>query len=548
MRRRFSSWSRRWAEPLGTDDSDQDRDDMASNRAVNTETAGPSPSEARVVELTVSLESMPHLIDHCFYRQPPGSETEQLFPVVPMTAMVEIMANYALAERPGLVVVGLADIRALRWLPASPTTEVRVLITPVGERTIKVSIEGYARCTVELADDYAAAPAPSLALEDSGPSPVHANDLYDHRWMFHGPRYQGVTDISSFGTDGLAETIRYLSDQGVTDISSFGTDGLAGTIRYLPDQGAVLDNAGQLMGLWAMQELPVNVLAFPSSIRSMRFYGPQPHTDVDCTVRISGIADRSVTADMELVANGTVWCAISDWEDRRFDTDDVLWPFLRFPEVRTVAQRQPGGWWLVMERWTDSASRELLARRFASLSERADYESRNPLEQRNWLLGRAALKDAVRQHRWALGDDSMFPSEVVIGHDEAGAPYISAPESARGLHVSVSHSGRLGVAHIGTDGPVGIDIERVQARGGRFATLTLTTPNGPCWTAWTSRPSICTSPLCGRRKRRRPRHIARALAVGPNIGRSRLSNRTACASSIPGWISPYWICLVPAPR
>ena len=263
-------------------------------------------------------------------------------------------------------------------------------------------------------------------------------------------------------------------DQGVTDISSFGTDGLAGTIRYLSDQGAVLDNAGQLMGLWAMKELPVNVLAFPSSIRSMRFYGPQPHTDVDCTVRISGIAVRSVTADMELVANGAVWCAISDWEDRRFDTDDVLWPFLRFPEVRTVAQRQPGGWWLVMERWTDSASRELLARRFASLSERADYESRNPLEQRNWLLGRAALKDAVRQHRWALGDDSMFPSEVVIGHDEAGAPYISAPGSARALHVSVSHSGRLGVAHIGTDGPVGIDIERVQARGGRFATLTLT--------------------------------------------------------------------------
>ncbi|MEZ5374612.1 MAG: 4'-phosphopantetheinyl transferase superfamily protein [Microthrixaceae bacterium] len=152
----------------------------------------------------------------------------------------------------------------------------------------------------------------------------------------------------------------------------------------------------------------------------------------------------------------------------------MLWPFLRFPDERTVAQRQRSGWWLLLERWTDSASRELMVRRYTDADERTDYSARNPLAQRSWLLGRAVAKDAVRQHLWAMGAPPMYPVEVQVGHDDAGAPHVSAPTEATGLHLSIAHSAHVGVARLSTEGPVGIDVEQVKPRGEGFSALAFT--------------------------------------------------------------------------
>jgi hypothetical protein len=110
------------------------------------------------------------------------------------------------------------------------------------------------------------------------------------------------------------------------------------------------------------------------------------------------VSATDVVADLELRrADGRLWARIDRWRDRRFDTDEVTWPVFVVPERNRIAQRQIGGWFLVQDRWPDPATRELIMRRYLSAAERAEYERRTPRAARQWLLGRIAVKDAVRQ-------------------------------------------------------------------------------------------------------------------------------------------------------
>lgn len=424
-----------------------------------TATRPTAPQSSRQT-IEVSLDAMPWLADHCFYRQPAdgiGSAIEEQFPVVPMTEMIELMADLAAQRFPGHVATAVSGVRALRWLIAAPPTQVDVTIGELADGCVAVALEGYARGTVHLAADF---PAPTAADEaDAGDGArgesvaptIAVDDVYGRRMMFHGPSYQGITALT-----------------GLT------TSTISGNVAVLERRGAMLDSAGQLLGLWVMERLDRDVIILPQSIERVEYLRPRPAGPSRCTVTMTDVNPKAVTADLELVDDEGPWCRITGWVDRRFNSDDVLWPFLRFPDECTVAQRQPGGWWLLLERWTDSASRELMVRRYTDAAERIDYAARNPLAQRSWLLGRAVAKDAVRQHLWGLGAGAMYPVEVQVGHDDAGAPHLTAPAVATGLHLSIAHSGHVGVAQLSTGGPVGIDVERVKRRSEGFSALAFT--------------------------------------------------------------------------
>jgi len=120
-------------------------------------------------------------------------------------------------------------------------------------------------------------------------------------------------------------------------------------------------------------------------------------------VWIVEISDTNTRADIELCCGGRVWARIEDWNDKRFETDDVIWPVLRYPEQNLLADPGNSPYVLVRERWRSSASRELIMRRYLNAAERGEYEALNPRTQRQWLLGRMAAKDAVRRWLWARG-------------------------------------------------------------------------------------------------------------------------------------------------
>ncbi|MBK9032321.1 MAG: polyketide synthase dehydratase domain-containing protein [Myxococcales bacterium] len=407
------------------------------------------PARARTLRRTLSVAADPALVDHCFYRQPPGwPEVADRFPVAPMTMMLGMMRDAAQALAPDRVVIALEDVAALRWLAVAPPVEVELTSRRTADDAVEVELVGYARATARLAAAYPPAPAArTRPLTAPRPTPVDAAQLYADRWMFHGPGYAGVTAMGPMGDDGVD-----------------------GEITALPAPGALLDCAGQLMGWWVMDHERIDRLAMPIRIARVALYGPEPTpgTRVACAVRFRALTAVAAIADHELTVAGRVWCQIDAWEDRRFDSDEPLWKVLQYPEHNALAEVTADGYALVTEHWRTVASRELVMRRYLGVGERAQHDAVGARGRRAWLLGRIAVKDAVRRHLWAAGAGPLYPIEIAVGNHADGRPFVTVPDG-RALAVSLAHKDELAVALIAPAGATpGIDLERIEARPASF--------------------------------------------------------------------------------
>ena len=442
------------------------RDAAAASRAVvDAYRAAPRPGHG-VTHRTLSVDAEPALRDHCFYRQPPGwPSVSDHYPVVPMTMTIAMMIDAATRLVPGRVAIAVEDVRALRWLAVAPAADVELTACAHGADRVDVELAGYARATVVLAERYPAAPAPTLApLDNPRAAPLTAERMYAERWMFHGPAYQGVAALGPIGDDGVD-----------------------GEITVLPAPGALLDCAGQLMGWWVMHTTPRDRLAMPVRIDRIEFYGPEPAIGdrVACGVRIRHVGEREVRADLELVARGRVFARITHWEDRRFDSDDTVWAVLMYPETHVLAVAHDSGYVCVTEHWRGAASRELMMRRYLGERERAAHDQLGPRGRRGWLLGRIAIKDAARIHRWRAGAARapIWPVEIEVRNEPGGRPIVD------GLRVSVAHKDDIAVAIVDAERDVGIDIERIEPRTGGFMGVAYTAAELAlgCGDAWLAR-------------------------------------------------------------
>jgi acyl transferase domain-containing protein len=394
------------AGPVGAEFRALMTDTAAAAGAVAEALSRPAAPREAATTREFSLRTMPDLADHCIIPQPEyWPDDSDRFPVVPMTTLLEVMAEAALGLAPGRVVTGFEKVRAMRWLTVAPATTATVRAVADGADRVRVSIEGYADGYVLVASAYPAAPPAATApLHDERPAPVAAFELYTDGWMFHGPRFAGVERIASVAADGLT-----------------------GTLLSLPAPGALLDSAGQLIGHWMQVSQTTDQNVLPTGIGAIRRYGPQPPagTRLRCEVRIREVAAAQMRADAELrTGDGALWCRIEDWATRRFATNEAIWRVKLRPGREVLSRRTPDGWHVLREAWPDAASRELLMRRYLNAAERARYERFNPLQQRRWLLAGMAVKDAVRQWLWDRGAGPVFPAEVAVdglpGEDGAG--------------------------------------------------------------------------------------------------------------------------------
>ncbi|GAA2910495.1 hypothetical protein GCM10020221_02980 [Streptomyces thioluteus] len=269
--------------------------------------------------------------------------------------------------------------------------------------------------------------------------------------MFHGPAFQGVTELTATGDAHVR-----------------------GVLTTPSAPGALLDNVGQLLGYWILATLTERTLVFPVRVRHIRFFGPHPRpgTRVECLIRIVSVTDATVEADVQLLVDGGVWAEIGGWQDHRFDSSTETKAQERFPERHTLSDAQQGGWVLLFDRCHDLASRDLVMRRHLGTAEREDHGRKPPAGRRQWLLGRIAAKDAVRRWLWEHGEGPVFPAEIRVDNDAAGRPRVTGVHGRAlpGLDVSLAHRAEAAVALVrprGTDGrpaAVGIDIEEVAER------------------------------------------------------------------------------------
>lgn len=138
-----------------------------------------------------------------------------------------------------------------------------------------------------------------------------------------------------------------------------------------------------------------------------------------------------------------------------------------------------------------------LARRYLGAAERAALEATGPRKQGQWLNGRIAVKDAVRDLLWRGGAGPLFPVEIQVTADERGRPRVSGP-LREPVDVSIAHVEGAAVARVAVGRRVGIDLERPDARPSGFAELALSAgerrllPDGDRWLAraWTAKEAL----------------------------------------------------------
>ncbi|WP_370144935.1 beta-ketoacyl synthase N-terminal-like domain-containing protein [Streptacidiphilus sp. EB129] len=411
--------------------------------------------------LRVSVEAMPYLLDHCFIRQRAGwPDLTDRWPVVPATTIVQHLMDAAERTAPGRVTTAVHGLRFGRWVPAAEPLDVQITLRDAGDGQLVAAFGDFASGTVELAGRHPTPPAPWPVDPAAERAPEHtASTLYQERWMFHGPAFQGLTELTALGESQVR-----------------------GVITAPSAPGALLDNVGQLLGYWIMATRTERTVVFPVGLSELRLYGPAPRpgTEVHCHIRITALTGDALEADVQLTCGGTVWAEAIGWRDRRFDSHPETRPTERCVERNTLSAPQPGGWSLVHERWPDLATRDLVLRNHLGSAERARYEQQPPRGRRAWLLGRIAAKDAVRQWLWAQGEGPVFPAEIEVLNDPGGRPRV------RGVHgrtlpdldISLAHRSEIAVAIVRPSdaasgvpgggpsvGPgVGIDIEEVVER------------------------------------------------------------------------------------
>ncbi|MHC3472673.1 4'-phosphopantetheinyl transferase superfamily protein [Streptomyces sp. 7R007] len=428
---------------------------------------GPVPdvvtSRTHRAVLRVSTEAMPHLRDHCFFRQRDGWPDESdRRPVMPGTTIVQHMTEIAEAAAPGRRVVEVSELRLLRWLAAAPPVDVTVTAEPLPSDPDRLRLDfgGYSTAVATTAPRFPSHRPGQWdwdAATESAP-PDTAEEMYDGRLMFHGPAFQGVTELTAMGPRHVR-----------------------GVITAPSAPGALLDCAGQILGYWIIRSFDTRTRVLPVGLDRVRFHGPRPvpGTRIGCHVRITRVDDTTVDADIQLTEDGgRVWAELSGWRNRRFDNHPETQAVENFPEYRALSRRQPGGWVLLFERWADLASRDLVMRNHLNAAERAEYESCPPPRRRHWLLGRIAAKDAVRYRLWEGGEETVFPAEIRVGNAPDGRPWVAGEHGRElpALDVSIAHCAQAAVALVRprSASGAGIDIEEVTDRPPTLSAAALT--------------------------------------------------------------------------
>jgi 3-oxoacyl-(acyl-carrier-protein) synthase/phosphopantetheinyl transferase len=409
---------------------------------------------SRHLDVTTTI---PYVQDHELYPQRKGWPVlADRHPVVPLTMEV-MLAREAVEELlPRMKVTEVRNIQAYNWLVVATPKTVHITLSSDDGWTVDVEIEGYFRAQVVVADAFDGAAPPVLgALENPRASAVDAVALYRDQWMFHGPAYQGVRQISAIGDNGIE-----------------------GKLVVPAGKGSLLDNMGQLAGYWVMEQ-PSDCLAMPIGVDRIRFLNDDPVVgeQLQASVRIRELDALNAVSDHVLTdADGRARIVIEGWRTRRYQMDKDFWLASRQLQQQGVSRVFEAGIALFVDRYDTAILRDYMARRYLSAPEFSEYENLSPRRRRSWLNGRVAAKDAVRLFLGeCAGIEIVHPKELRIENASNGAPSVVphiTDTVPGGIRVSIAHKDGFAIALAG-EYPVGVDIERIEVRDENFISLSM---------------------------------------------------------------------------
>ena len=373
-------------------------------------------------------------------------------PVMPLTMSMEMLAEAAAAVVPGLPLIGMERVRAYRWIAldegrtrlrlsarrtaAADGSEVEVRLHQAddgdGEAVPEVLLM---EAIVRFGAAYPEPPEGGIwKLQAARPSRWTPDTLYTEG-MFHGPSWRGVVSVDRWGRDGAEATLL-----------SLPTDGFFRKSKdpwFLIDP-VLMDTAGQLIGFWAAEHLDTGFNVFPFSLEALRIYGPNLDAgrQASCRARIALVGDQEMQSDIDVVgADGRLRIQLLGWQDRRFELPDNFYKFRVSPRdarlarpwpapIRTLAQADALACCLLdtlsgsLLEAHDRIWQRVLAHLVLSRGERIRWQELSGTQRRrvNWLLGRAAAKDAVRLFLADRYGVELCPADVEIFQDRHGRP------------------------------------------------------------------------------------------------------------------------------
>lgn len=411
-----------------------------------------SESEIMSTPLSVSLITHPYLIDHALIKQKKGWHcAEDMDPVIPMTMIFELFGEIAESYAKGKVLNKIKDIRVFQWMnvskPFQDTVEARWMDT----ETLSLSIKKYAELIATVCSSYNSSVAQPLDIGKSLNLSIDAKIIYD-RHMFHGPAYQGI------------QSVLMIADKGIK-----------GMITGNGGKGSLLDNAGQLFGLWLQLVLPVNRVAFPVKIDEITFY--QDFRDqaglFECTCMLTDLNSETATANFLLTRNGKMWASITGWQNIRLEFDERLWQVSMSPKNNILSDEISPGVFKFHKAYQKVLSWDFIAKRYLPLDDR-NYLQELPLNKRKkWLISRVAIRDAIRSLLLREKNEAYYPIEFNLGSLSSGQPIVKGENKER-IHISIAHKNEEAVGIARFNEPVGIDMEEIKERGSGFDEIALT--------------------------------------------------------------------------
>ncbi|WP_456385391.1 type I polyketide synthase [Desulfolithobacter sp.] len=291
--------------------------------------------------------------------------------------------------------------------------------------------------------------------------------------MFHGPTFQSIRQITAWSETGIEAELNTLS------LTGFFEPEMTPEMILNP---VLLDATGQLAAYWiAHQEGPA-FNSFPSTIERIEFYGKQPAhlDDLTLTGRKppgSGAGDH--LWEYQCLDNrGNIVFRMSGLSCIFFSVSQRFYEVRKDPLRgrlgRPFAGRQDDVvlWQLdyLPEKFCAQSGRIFLRILAKALLCWEEYETwiemaSKPLHrQMEWLFGRICIKEGVihwlRNHKGL----SVFPADLIVLHDERGAPSVEPVVDLNVTlpEISLSHDRQMALTAIAPPGrDIGIDFEHL---------------------------------------------------------------------------------------
>jgi len=306
-----------------------------------------------------------------------------------------------------------------------------------------------------------------------------ASELY-LTGMFHGPIFQSIREINGWDDSGIDASLSEVKLDG------FFTEAELPELVLNP---VLLDAFGQLAAYWIAQQVGTDFNCFPSTIERIELYRQCPQNIQGLTLRARQQPLDPTLTNVEAMKSWQFECVDQEGQPivRASSLVNVYYPVPnRFYEFRrdplngwlgqpySTVQKEGVLLWQLPHLSEDFCAQSggiflrILASALLSYDERSEWQrvrTKKVLRQREWLLGRACIKEGIRYWIKQQTGVLLYPSDIEVLHDEKGMPYVdgwwrerlvSAPE------ISLSHNVTMSLAAVSAPGNrVGIDVEQV---------------------------------------------------------------------------------------